>query len=270
MKNIFFLLISVSMVLTTACNNDLITSPIIPQKAVVEAYLSPNRPMDVLITKELPFSDTTTQVVPITNLVVKIQYDATTITLKSNGDGHYLSDVKVDSNKTYRLFFDYGGKTLEATTTIPAKPTGFSESVTEIKITQYQQGGGGGFGGTQPDPLKLAWNNPNNDYFFVVAHNTENYPEEINIRPAGVVVPNRQFRSRPQATSAYEIRPRQFVYYGHHDMILYRINGEYASLYDDTGSNSLNLTAPYTNVKNGLGIFTGVSADTLKFLVSKP
>jgi hypothetical protein len=269
MKNIFFLLISASIVLTSACKDDLTTSAA-PQKAVVEAYLSPNHPMDVLITKELPFSDTTTQVVPITNLIVKIQFDTTTLTLKSNGDGHYLSAVNVDSNKTYHLFFDYGGKTLEATTTIPAKPTGFSESVVEIKIAQYTQGGGGGFGTVQPDPLKLAWNNPNNDYFFVVAHNTESFPEEINIRPAGVDVPNRQFRSRPQATSAYEIRPRQFQFYGHHDIILYRINGEYASLYDDTGSNSLNLTAPYTNVKNGLGIFTGVAADTLKLLVSKP
>lgn len=268
MKNIFTLLISASMVLTTACQDNLTTS-VAPQKAVVEAYLSPNNTMDILVTKELPFSDTTTAVQPITNLTVQIQYDNKIITLKSGNNGHYTSDVKVDSNKTYRLFFDYGGKTVEATTTIPAKPTGFSESVYEIKIAQFTQGGGGGFGIPQPDPVKLVWNNPNNDFFLVVAHNTENYPEEINIRPAGVNIPSRQFRSRPQATSAYEIRPRQFVYYGRHDMILYRINGEYASLHDDSGSNSLNLTAPYTNVKNGLGIFTGVSADTLKLLVSK-
>lgn len=268
MKNIFFFLISATCLFATACKDDL-TSSVAPQKAVVEAYLSPNNIIDVLVTKELPFSDTTTQVVPITDLTVNIQYDTKTITLKSNGDGHYLSTIKVDSNKTYRLFFDYGGKTLEATTTIPAKPTGFTESVQEIKIAQFTVGGGG-FGTTQPDPVKLTWNNPATDFFFVVAHNTENFPEEINIRPAGVDIPKRQFRSRPQATNAYEIRPRQFVYYGAHDLILYRINAEYASLYDGNGSNSLNLTAPYTNVKNGLGIFTGVSADTLKLRVTKP
>jgi hypothetical protein len=269
MKNIFFFLVSSAICLsTTACSDDL-TASVAPQKAVVEAYLSPNNIIDVLVTKELPFSDTTTQVTPITDLTVKVQFDATTVTLKSNGDGHYLSTVKVDSNKTYRLFFDYGGKTLEATTTIPAKPTGFTESVQEIKIAQFTVGGGG-FGTTQPDPVRFTWYNPNNDFFFIVAHNTEGFPEEINIRPAGVDIPNRRFRSRPQAASAYEIRPRQFVYYGAHDMILYRINAEYASLYDGNGSNSLNLTAPYTNVKNGLGIFTGVSADTLKLRVSKP
>jgi Domain of unknown function (DUF4249) len=268
MKNIFLLTIVAStLLMTVACSDDT-TSTVVPQKAVVEAYLSPNKTIDVAISKELPFSDTTTTVQKLNNLTVKVEYDGKTITLKSNGDGHYLSNVKVDSNKTYHLFFDYGGKTVEAITTIPAKPTGFKQSVSEIKITAFNPGSGSF--PTSPDPVKLTWNNPTNDYFLVVTANTETAPETINSGfGGGGAPPNRIFRNRPSATNTSEIRSMQFQYYGNHDLILYRINAEYASLYDENGSNSLNLTAPFTNVKNGLGIFTGVAADTLKLYVRK-
>ncbi|NJO24567.1 MAG: hypothetical protein HC867_00495 [Bacteroidia bacterium] len=38
---------------------------------------------------------------------------------------------------------------------------------------------------------------------------------------------------------------------------------EYAALYNSNGNSSQNLTTVPTNVQNGLGIFTGVNADTV-------
>jgi hypothetical protein len=55
-----------------------------------------------------------------------------------------------------------------------------------------------------------------------------------------------------------------------HAVILYKLNPEYSTLYDDSGNSSINLKAPYSNITNGLGIFTGMNADTLYLNVKKP
>jgi hypothetical protein len=79
----------------------------------------------------------------------------------------------------------------------------------------------------------------------------------------------RQFRSSPAQNNSTELAGPNFGYYGRYDVILYRINAEYASLYSENGSSSINLSQPYTNVNNGLGIFTGLAADTLRITVTK-
>lgn len=62
---------------------------------------------------------------------------------------------------------------------------------------------------------------------------------------------------------------RNLTQYGRHQVIVFRVNHEYAALYQSTGSSTLSLTQPPTNIQNGLGIFTGVSSDTLYFEVTK-
>jgi hypothetical protein len=263
MKNILKTLIALAFMPTIACKDDAVNN-LVPQKAVVEAYLSPNKIVDVLITKELPFSDTTTTVVPLSNLVVKVDYDGKTATLKPSGDGHYLSDFKVDTLKTYRLFFDYDGKTVEATTTIPRKPIGFKASTNNIKFPDFQNAT------TRPEfpELKLNWENTQSLYHLVVVKTTESSPVSTGL--LGSNGPSeKERRNKPTQDNNFEVRVPTLEYWGNYDMILYRINPEYAALYTDNGSNSLNLTTPSTNVKNGLGIFTGVAGDTLKLYVRK-
>jgi hypothetical protein len=262
MKNIIKITAFLSLIFLNACTDNA-SKNIIPQLAVVEAYLSPNNIIDVLIRKELPFSDTTTTIEVLPNLVVKVGYDNKTVTLKAVGNGHYVSDFKVDSLKTYRLFFDYGGKTVEATTTIPSKPLGFKTSASDIKFPDFKNAT------TRPEfpELKLTWTNTQSQYHLVVVKTTEASPVSTGIFPAGSGPSAKERRNKPTQDNYFEVRIPTLEYWGKYDMILYRINADYAALYTDSGSNSLNLTSPTTNVKNGLGIFTGVSADTLKLLV---
>ena len=235
---------------------------ILEQKAVVEAYLATNHPIDVHVTKEIAFADTATTLEPIFDLVIKIQVDGQTTTLKPDTAGHYRSDFNIREGKTYAMSFDYKGKTISASTTIPTRPKGFAASAKELIIPPYISG----LRPTFPTPITLTWTNTNADYYIVAVKSTDNPAEIINsARPGG----NRIFRERPTQSLTVDIRAPQFSYYGNHDLLLYHINSEYVSLYDDSGSNSLNLTAPYSNVSNGLGIFTGISADTLKLLVKK-
>jgi len=42
-----------------------------------------------------------------------------------------------------------------------------------------------------------------------------------------------------------------------HQIIVYRVNPEYAALYQNSGNSTLSLEEPPTNIENGNGIFTG-------------
>ena len=85
-------------------------------------------------------------------------------------------------------------------------------------------------------------------------------------------LPFRRFnlQTEPEVTDFYRIDPRrQLQQFGLHRVVIYRVNPEYAALYETAGSSTLSITAPPSNIENGRGIFTGVSSDTLYFEVKK-
>ena len=74
--------------------------------------------------------------------------------------------------------------------------------------------------------------------------------------------------SEPGIMDFYPINPqRDLQQFGDHRVIVYRVNPEYAALYESASNSSLNISEPPTNINNGLGIFTGISSDTLFFKV---
>ena len=78
------------------------------------------------------------------------------------------------------------------------------------------------------------------------------------------------FITEPQITDFYAIDARrELPQFGTYQIIVFRVNPEYAALYESSGSSTLSLEQPPSNVVNGLGIFTGVSSDTLYLEVRK-
>jgi len=68
----------------------------------------------------------------------------------------------------------------------------------------------------------------------------------------------------------YAIRAqRDSLQFGTYQIIVFRVNPEYAALYESSSNSTLSLEEPPTNIVNGLGIFTGVSSDTLYLEVSE-
>jgi Domain of unknown function (DUF4249) len=269
MKNIFILFL-LSACLFAACDKETSLTKA-PNKAVVQAFLSPNRIAEVKITKEIPFStDTITTLEVLKNLKVKLIANGKSYPLTFK-DSVYVSDFLIQQTGTYRLEFDYNGKTITAETNIPNKPTNFKGSVKDLYVAPFAPGGGGFGGGggfaNLPDPVRLNWDNTEADYHVLVVQNTELASDPINNNTNR---PRRIFRFQPTQSTNSEISPRRFEYYGKHNLILYRLKPEYALLYRDNGATSLNLTTPFSNVQNGLGIFTGVSADTVFVTVRKP
>jgi hypothetical protein len=194
-------------------------------------------------------------------------------TLVNIGDGVYIdSGLVFKEGQTYTLSFLYEGVEVSASTTVPGKIMNYAQSDSEISVqkidsnTVFTPGMGGGF--TPGDPIELTWSNNDNSYYMVLVQNLEQSPELIR-DTSDDRFPSAVFRNEPSVTSSYEIQEQQFLYFGRHALVLYHINQEYASLYDDNSNSSQNLSNPSTSIVNGFGIFTGLIADTLYFQVNK-
>jgi len=232
--------------------------------AVVESYLIPDAPVGVKITKQLVFQSDDTIAQNLSGLEVQISTGNETYDLNEVSPGYYEnSSLQLETGVDYFLSFNYDAKELSAQTSIPTKPIGFASSATSLVVSGVY---GGGMGmGTPPEPVTLYWENADNHYHMVVVENIESNPSLIY---TDTDAPVRSFRNAPTLAVSQELNMRSFSYYGKHRLILFKLNTEYAALYEQLGTSSLDIVAPPTNINNGLGIFTGINADTLYLTVN--
>jgi hypothetical protein len=262
----------------TSCDKDSNTIPG-GAKAIVEAYLIPNKPITLKVKKEIAYSeDLTNKETFIAGLSIKVTgSDGTSYALKPFQDTLYVSDnnVKLKVGVTYNLSFDYNGKNVSANTIIPTKPVGVASDVKSIVRTRQVITTTGGFGRNLDDnvDVNLSWTNPNNEYHFVVADNIEPKLDLVVTLPTSSSTTvsdfNRRFRSQPVQGTATRLRSQEFQYFGRYNIVVLKVNPDYAALYNTSGTTSQNISTPPTTITNGLGIFTGVNADTLSFLVKE-
>lgn len=266
MKSIrYTLLLAAAALWAASCQKlDLATAD--PDVAVVEAYLAPNAPIRLHITRQLVYASSDTAITPIEGLTISIKSTDTSVVCTPDSAGYYSTAITPREGETYTMTFLYNNKTVSATTTIPAKPVNYTASASTITVGM---GGdpGSGTPPTPPTPVTLAWNNPDLSYYMVVTECLEADPEPIF--DTTEVVPMRIFRNTPDRIETQNLNPGAFYYLGNHRVILFHLNAEYAQLYDDNGTSSLNLAKPPTNVVNGLGVFTGINADTLLIQVNE-
>ena len=272
MKNTFFTIFAVLTLAACDSTSDAIFSDYRP---VVEAYLVAGQPISIHISKEIPYAeDSQGTAEDLDGLIVKITTNGKTYTLIGTGSGIYTLNLLPKTGETYQLSFDYNGKVISATTQIPIRPVNYKTDRTAISRTKVDFSGGGfpsgnPFGSDEDTPIKLTWDNPSNDFHFVVADNVETSPTAIMTLPSTIPVRNFRFRNEPVSGTSSEIRPQQFQYFGKHRVILFKINPDYAALYKTNNTSSQNITTPPTEINNGLGIFTGVNADTLYVQVNQ-
>lgn len=229
---------------------------------VVEAYLESGKPIRVQITREISYGAADT-LSPLRGLSPQIEHQGSRYRLVEAEPGVYASDSLVcTAGDTYRLSFTYLDREISAETTIPLSPGEVTASATAIAVPNL----GSGTGVEIPDPIQYRWHNPERAYHVLVVKNVEANPQPITFNLGDDVIekPEPTFRLPPHRGDSQQLSIGRFVYYGRHAAILYRIQPEYVALYEASGSNSMDLVTPPTNVIGGLGIFTGVHAsDTL-------
>jgi hypothetical protein len=227
---------------------------------VVEAYLAPGQPPEVSITRELLYGSSGTPA-PIPGLTVQITHAGQHYILAELSPGRYgSSSLSIIAGDTYRLSFSYNGREVTATTVVPQSPGSVTATASDMVVPQI------GPGMQIPDPILFSWQNPDEAYCLMVVRNMEADPQPITFNLGDNIIekPEPIFRMPPMRGHQQQLSLGRFSYYGRHAVIVYRIQPEYAALYEDNSNNSINLEAPATNIENGLGIFTGVhAADTL-------
>ena len=230
---------------------------------IVEAYLTPGQVPVVKVRRQIPFSSGISYSSDsLNNLNVKIINNNTTYNLVCVGDTEYVdSSLLIQEGQRYDLSFTFNNKTVSAYTNVPARPASFTESVSSIALQKVDSTSGFQYG-TMPDPISLTWDNSDGSYYIVIIENMES--TLVAIRSFGShQPPGNRFRTAPTTASGLELRPMEFQYFGKHRLILYHVLPDYAALYNQQESSSLNLTNPSTSITNGYGIFTALNSDTL-------
>ena len=73
--------------------------------------------------------------------------------------------------------------------------------------------------------------------------------------------------SQPTAADSSVVRILTLTHYGQHRLKLYRVNAEYADLYEGLEQDSRDLNEPPSNIHGALGVFSAFSADSAFFRV---
>nr|MDA3821271.1 hypothetical protein [Bacteroidales bacterium] len=85
-------------------------------------------------------------------------------------------------------------------------------------------------------------------------------PADMPFRKGGFAF---QMDTRPTNESYFSLQPRELTHFGTHRIIVYSVNDEYVNLYNSQDQDSGELNEPFSNIENGLGIFTAFSSDTM-------
>ncbi|MCP9749200.1 DUF4249 family protein [Lacihabitans sp. CS3-21] len=283
MKNKYLqiLLMSLSQMSCIEVNN--IITP--GDRPVIEAYLAPGSTVSMKVYTEIPYtSEDSAYSKPVEGLKIKITGDdGLDVILTEKEEGTYVSTQKLGkAGTTYKMSFSHNNRTISAETTLPQAPENFKIDLTEIAriardfsagFTPGQGGPGGGFQQETNSTINITWDNPDNVYHFVAAQSIESNPTQILIPPPSngnfPARPARRFNNQPVLTNSSSINGQSFEYFGRYAIILYRLNPDYAALYENTSTTSQNIATPVSTITNGLGIFTGINADTLILNVKK-
>jgi hypothetical protein len=240
---------------------------------VLQGYLYQDEPVTgIQLTKILPFDSEDTIFTNIPDADVNIEWDGQQFHLEADSSGLYnypFDDLKIIERNSYLITVTYEGKTLSAETIVPERPAGLSLSSDTIfiddSLTPWQMRE------QENNSIEITWENPDNDYFYVVVENLEENPESIDLGfapPQGTR--NFRFLSQPYVTDRYILGFLSSIQqYGKHKVKVYRVNKEYAYLFENREQDSRYLTEPYTNVNNGIGIFTAFSYAEASFEVIK-
>jgi len=244
---------------------------------VVEAFIYEGESVDdIYLKKTVPFnSGSDIEPEPIYDAIITISNNGQDFVLSQvkNEPGRYFydgADLSINIGDSYQLAFEYEDRIISSITTIPNKPDGvlISSSLIEIpEINSLQDLRG--FRESFQKTIDVSWNNGDGSYFYLVIENIEDRPSSIDPTDIfGDIGLNFEFTSEPTQEGLFQLRPMiHYSQYGRHKVTIYKVNEEYALLYETSEQDSRDLNEPYTNINNGLGIFSGFASQEFYFSV---
>lgn len=266
-----------------SCEDDAIYTP--DERFVLQAYLYASESLvEVSVKNAVPLTVADSVGEPINDAVITLYKNNTAYSLISASDtGTYYypaDDLMIETGDAFSIEATVGDETATGTTTVPSSPEGVVMSLETIELPEVDMTGGMGGMGMMRElmeimntvELEVFWNNPDNELYFVVVENAEADQESIfpdmegRFGRAGGKGAFRRISS-PTRESSYQINFSELTYWGQYVVKVYRVNQEYADLYENLEQDSRDLNEPPTNIKNGLGIFSAFHSQSVYFEV---
>jgi len=286
-KYIYLLLSSIILASFFSCEDEAIYTP--DERFVLQAFLYANEPVwNVSIRNAVPLTVIDSVGEPINDALITLFKNDIAYELVSSSDtGSYEypgDDLTVEEDDVFSIEAIVGEKTASGTTSVPESPEGVAMSVESIVLPEININAATGkpdFGVMQSlrtliDEVQLdvVWDNPNDLLHFVVIENAEEDQETLFPDFGGKFGTSGgkgsfQRITAPTRESSYEINFTEIQYWGNYIVKVYRVNQEYADLYENLEQDSRDLNEPPTNIKNGLGIFSAFNSQNVYFRVTK-
>lgn len=246
---------------------------------VVEAFIYEGESVDdIYLKKTVPFnSGSDIEPELISHAIITITSNGQNFVLSPFTDqpGRYFydgNDLSVNIGDNYQLTFEYEDRIISSTTTIPSEPEGVDISPESIEIPEINSLLDlRDFRESFQQTIDVIWNNTENSYYYLVIENIEDNPQSIDPTDVlGGLGINFEFTTSPTQQNILELRPLiHYTQYGMHKVTIYHVNEEYALLYETSSQDSRDLNEPYSNINNGLGIFSGFASQEVYFEVIK-
>ena len=257
-----------------ACESDLEFIAPDPDVFVVQAFLFADEPVtDVTVTGVLPIDADSTEVAPVISdaTITLVRENVRFQLVATSGEpGHYSypgNDLLIGVGDEFQLEAVVDGKMATAETVVPLPPVALALSEDSLVAPTFGGGFGGGRGGAgRQAGITAKWSNPNRQLHFVVIDNVELNPE---ILPTTEIFSRfaRRIVTRPTAADSSVVQILTLTHFGQHRLKLYRVNDEYADLYEGLAQDSRDLNEPPSNIHGALGVFSAFSADSAFFRV---
>lgn len=271
LKYRYLIILSLGIIFQSSCTE---IEPInLENNFVVEAFIFAGEPVDrIRLKTTFPLSSTDDISKPINDAVVQLTKNGTTYELISSGaDGFYHypnTDLEIATGDVFQLEVNYKDRIASAQTLVPSAPTDVEINIDIAAIPR-----------TTLDPFSLqtlrdtlqnlfinvTWNNPNEDWYYIVVENIETTKDPIFPQELEEALQAFRFVSDPTQNNFEFIIGAGLRHYGTHKVTVYRVNEEYADLFENSTQDSRDLNEPPSNIENALGIFTAFASDSVFF-----
>jgi hypothetical protein len=261
MRRLSFFCLFFASLLVSSCSKDLVTPLDADKIAVVESYLyAGDSVITVKVSKVLPFSEDTLDATEyISGLTLLVNGKSLTET-EPGIYKLFLGTGRIQSDSMYTLKFKFYDDTISSQTLVPLSPANFSISSNVVytdRITSTS-----GFPGGPMEDVDLSWDNDDNSYYYLTVEYLESTLDYINYAMADYELPVAQSIT-PLQSAGTRLGMRNMQFFGHYRIVLFKVNKDFADLYQHITANSNNITNPVTSIRNGYGVFTGMSSDTV-------
>lgn len=211
----------------------------------------------------------------ISDLAMHLVHNTDTFRLGDESmPGYYANNnlPEINENDRLKFYFFYHDDTVMAETIMPEKPQNVHLSAYSIEMERITSSDGFNPGMLTEDGIDVIWDTDNETYHVVKVELLEDTLDVIN----EIVLEEDEdiefptiIASEPSLRNFFGLSSRNIYYFGRYRVVVFKINQEYADLYESLSNSSTSLTNPLTNVENGWGIFTAMNSDTVYFNVSE-